>query len=62
LRKAVFPFSRAIHTDPNRRFEFNWQKQALSVGLSGQGFQAGDKVAVVYHLDGTGVGRKYAGV
>jgi hypothetical protein len=46
--------------DPSRRFEFNWQKQALSVGLAGQGFQAGDKVAVVYHLDGTGVGRKYA--
>jgi hypothetical protein len=38
-------------SDPNRRFEFNWQKQALSVGLSGQGFQAGDKVAVVYHVD-----------
>ena len=37
---------------PAKRYTLNWQPQTLSVDLTGQGFQPGDKVAVVNYLEG----------
>ncbi|MDR2127507.1 MAG: hypothetical protein LBP52_00330 [Burkholderiaceae bacterium] len=49
---TIHPFPATDY--PAKAYTFNWQTQTLSVSLAGQGFQPGDKVAVVYHLDNAG--------
>jgi hypothetical protein len=49
-RLSIQPFPASDY--PGKRYRFNWQTQKIKLSLPENGFQPGDKLAVLYNLEG----------